>query len=387
MHICLLTRALPYHQYGGLESHTLTLAQALQNRGHNITILTSAELDKSEIHNQQSGINIISLPKTQPGKYTFSFFRESAKMINELDKKYRFDIIHSQGFAGFGYMFRKTKPLVITIHGTLTSETMLFPHKFSLPNLWKYRKRLGMRPLYHELLSKSDAVLVDSHFSEQLLLQENKKIKYKLAVVYLGIDTDFFVAYNKDKAKQQYGFSTDFLILAFGRITESKGYHILIEAVSRIKDTPYQVIIAGEGPYRSLLEKMVAEKRLSRILFLGKVAESQVPWLYSAADIFVHPDLTAPAFGLVAAESLSCGTPVIASNTGALPEVVTSEVGICIPAGNPEKLTDAIIKLYQDKSNRVQMGLRGRKRAVTLFTIDRMAEETETVYQKAVDSF
>ncbi|MDI6783807.1 MAG: glycosyltransferase family 4 protein, partial [bacterium] len=250
MRICLLTRALPYHQYGGLESHTVALAKALQNREHEITIITSAQPDDVRVENfQPLPFEIISLPKTQPGKYTFSFFRESAKVINQLDKQYQFDIIHSQGFAGFGYMFRKSKPLVVTIHGTLTSETMLFPQKFSLPNLWKYRKRLGVSPLYHQLLNRADAVLVDSHFSEQLLLREHKKIQPKLAVVYLGIDPDYFVPYDKIKARQQFGFSDEYLILALGRITESKGFQILLNAVNRIQDIPYQVVIAGEGPY------------------------------------------------------------------------------------------------------------------------------------------
>jgi L-malate glycosyltransferase len=391
MNICLLTRSLPYHQFGGLETHTITLAQGLVNRGHKITIITSSQPIKSAIRNSstealaqadpQSAINIVEIPKTLPGKYTLSFFRESVKLIDELDKINHFDIIHSQGFAAFGYMFFKTKPLVVTIHGTLTSETLLFPKKFSIPNLWKYRKRLGMGPLYRQLLSRSDMVLVDSHFSEQLLLHENKKLKSKLAVVYLGIDTNHFIPYDKTIAKQKLGFGTDFIILAFGRITESKGYHILIDAVSRIKNIPYQVIIAGDGPYRSQLEKMVKQHNFDRIRFLGNIAESQVPWLYSAADIFVHPDLTAPAFGLVAAESLSCGTPVIASNTGALPEVVTPEVGICVPAGDSKQLAEAILALYQNASKRNQMALATRKRAESMFTVERMAEEMERIYK------
>ncbi|MFB3894710.1 MAG: glycosyltransferase family 4 protein [bacterium] len=386
MHICLLTRALPSHQFGGLETHTLALAQGLVSRGHKVTIISSAKAVTAEFRSLYSQIKVVELPKTLPGKYSLSFFRESVKLIDELDKQESFDIIHSQGFAAFGYMFFKVKPLVVTIHGTLTSETMLFPKKFSIPNLWKYRKRLGISPLYRQLLSRADTILVDSHFSEQLLLQENETLNKKLAVVYLGIDTNHFISSDKTKAKPHFGIASDFLILAFGRITHSKGYHILIEALRKINNIPYQVIIAGDGPYRSQLEKMVKQYHLDRVTFLGKVAESEVPGLYRAADVFVHPDLTAPAFGLVAAEALSCGTPVIASHTGALPEVVTPEVGITIPPGDPETLASAMLELYLNSKRRNQMGIAARQRAESLFTLERMAAETESAYRKTVAS-
>ncbi|MDI6784795.1 MAG: glycosyltransferase family 4 protein, partial [bacterium] len=159
------------------------------------------------------------------------------------------------------------------------------------------------------------------------------------------------------------------------------GFQILLNAVNRIQDIPYQLVIAGEGPYRSQLEKMVKQNNLNRVRFLGNVPESQLPKLYSSADIFVNPDLTAPAFGLVAAEALSCGIPVIASNNGALPEVVTPEVGICVPAGDPEKLAIALRELYQDRTRRQQMSQEARNRVESLFTVDRLAEETEKVYK------
>lgn len=385
MNICLLTRALPEHQFGGLESHTVTLAQALQQRGHTVTIITSAKPNKSETCADVTGINIVNLPRTQPGRYTLSFFRESAKFIKELDKQEHFDIIHSQGFAGFGYMFRKTKPLVVTIHGTVTSETMLFAKKFSLPNLWRYRKRLGITPLYRQLLSRADAILVDSNFSKQLLLQEEPKLHPKLAMVYLGIDTDYFLPYDKIAAKQRFGFTSDFLILALGRITESKGFQVLLEAVTHINDISYQLVIAGDGPYRRQLEHMAVKNKINHIRFLGRVDISELPWIYSAADVFVNPDLAAPAFGLVAAEALSCGTPVLASNTGALPEIVTPEVGLCVPPNDATQLAAALRTLYQNKGTRWQLAQAARKRAESLFTVHRMAVETEKVYQRLED--
>ncbi|MCX7918796.1 MAG: glycosyltransferase family 4 protein [bacterium] len=382
MHICLLSRAIPIHHYGGLETHTFTLAHALQHRGHKITIITSAQFTPSAINNPPSAINIVYIPKTKPGRYSLSFFRESAKLINELDKQESFDIIHAQGFAGFGYMFKKTKPLVVTIHGTLTSETLLFTKKFSLSHLWKHRNRLGVTPLYHQLLTRADAIVVDSYFSKQLLLKDQKHIKPKLSVVYLGIDTAYFQPHNKSDAKQKFGFSSDLTLLAFGRIIESKGFQILLEAVINLKDIPYQLIIAGEGPYLIKLKERAKTRKLTQqVRFLGKVSEAELPYLYSAADIFIIPELTAPAFGLVAAEALACGTPVIASNTGALPEVVTPEVGICIPAGDTDKLANAIRELYQNKEKWNQMRYSARTRAETMFTVDRMAEETERIYK------
>src|SRR5208283_4207651 len=101
---------------------------------------------------------------------------------------------------------------------------------------------------------------------------------------------------------------------------------------------PISLVIAGDGDYRSALESDVQSRQLKNVTFLGKVEEAKLPALYSAADIFIHPDLTAPAFGLVAVESMACGTPVLASHTGALPEVLSSDSGFLFPRGDAHQL-------------------------------------------------
>ena len=176
MKICFLVRSLPCHIHGGLEYHTITLANSLAELGHSIVILTTQHENDQPCPLKYDNLEIIHLPNTKPAKYTPSFFSQTIKTLKEIKD---IDIVHSQGFAGFGYMFFKRYALVTTIHGTLTSETSLF-FNYSLQTLWKYRKRIVLHPLYHSLLNRSAKVLVDSEFSRDLVTLDFPLIANKI---------------------------------------------------------------------------------------------------------------------------------------------------------------------------------------------------------------
>ena len=102
------------------------------------------------------------------------------------------------------------------------------------------------------------------------------------------------------------------------------GLDTLIDAVDRVANhsPPFRVLIGGDGSLRPNLEKRVRDlRRESTVKFLGRLAESQIPLCYAAADCFILPTRALECFGLIVLESFAAGTPVIAARVAAIPEL------------------------------------------------------------------
>jgi glycosyltransferase involved in cell wall biosynthesis len=116
--------------------------------------------------------------------------------------------------------------------------------------------------------------------------------------------------------------------------------------------------------------------------FTGRLTHEELAQYYSAAQIAVVPSLY-EGFGLPAAEAMACGTPVIATTGGALPEVV-GDAGILVPPGSADALAAAIKQLLNDKQAQERMSEAGRKRVKEKFDWEQAARKTLEVYQEVL---
>lgn len=137
-------------------------------------------------------------------------------------------------------------------------------------------------------------------------------------------NSDFFVPYDKIKAKKEVGFENKFVVSFFGRLVEEKGVKVLIDAI-KLANKSITFAIYGEGPLVDLVEQ--ASKNYKNVIYMKTIPPQDLPLHYSAADLVIMPSLHEEGFGRVAAGALFCGTPVIASNRGALSDVVNDSVG------------------------------------------------------------
>ena len=119
-----------------------------------------------------------------------------------------------------------------------------------------------------------------------------------------------------------------------------------------------------------------------KVEFLGQVED--VPALFRSADLAVFPSRWEEAFGLVVAEAMACGTPVVASDAGGIPEVIgrDSRVGLVFRNGDVEDLEREIRYLITDPEMRARMGQAARERAEREFSIGRMVEEYASLYEE-----
>jgi glycosyltransferase involved in cell wall biosynthesis len=202
----------------------------------------------------------------------------------------------------------------------------------------------------------------------------------KEKIVYLpnAVDTDLFIPSQQKEEN---------LLLFVGRVTYSKGLHVLLEALSYVKN---QVRLAIIGPpdwdtdyYRNLLELIENQKRKKKheIRVLGAMDQADIVGWYQRASIFILPSLW-EGFPMTSLEALSCETPVITTPVGGIPELVKSyKNGILIPQKDPLKLAEAIQYLIDNKDIRTRMGEEGRKDIIREFSLRVITKRLETVYQ------
>jgi glycosyltransferase involved in cell wall biosynthesis len=155
-------------------------------------------------------------------------------------------------------------------------------------------------------------------------------------------------------------------VLTLRRLVPRTGVHVLVEAWRRGGFGPRaQLTIAGSGPEQGRLRKLAGDA--PSIRFLGHVPDSQLPDLYRAADLFVLPSVSGEGFGVVAAEALATGVPVIATSGGATGEIVRHGAdGFIVPAGDADAMAAAIRRFERDPALLARMAAEARRRAPQL---------------------
>ena len=186
-----------------------------------------------------------------------------------------------------------------------------------------------------------------------------------------------------EAVRRRYGLEGPFL-LSVGSLEPGKNRERLLQAFARLRarGPTHTLVIAGQPAWRHEGEEPLARRLglADAVRFLGHVPQADLPALYSGADLFVFPSLY-EGFGLPALEALACGTPVVASNVSALPEVV-GDAALQVSPLDVEALADAMERVLHDPRLRADLRERGLKRAAG-FSWERAARETLAVYEWA----
>lgn len=177
------------------------------------------------------------------------------------------------------------------------------------------------------------------------------------------------------------------LIVCAARLEPEKDVATLIDAMSIVRQQfPNTVcVVAGEGTLREQLQQQIAGSGMERsVRLLG--FRTDVASIINAGDLFVLPSVAEP-FGLALVEAMSLGKPVVAVAAGGPTEIVDEgRSGLLVPPRNAIELARAIVSLLASEESRRLMGLRGEERFRARFTVERMALETITVYERVLSS-
>lgn len=358
MKVLILSRSLPCHQLGGLEKYTMLLAQGLAARMDVETHILTTAHPKGYSELSEGNLHIHFIPNNNPGKYSLDTFRLFHIYTSELDKTYKFDVIHSQGFAGCLLIKKKNQKIILSPHGTLFSETALEKKYFAtltktekIKAIWQSKSRLAFIPSYKRLLNIADVIHADSNFIREYLISKYPVLESKISVIPLGIPPDKYPASDKIAAQKKLSANnTKTIFFSLGRHTKLKGFDLILKAAAMLRSDDYEVWIGGEGTMTGQYMRFAEENKISQIKFLGRIPENDIYDYYAAADYFIIPDISCPAFGLVALESLIQNTKVIASDSGALPEIVSLEFGRIFKRNDFDHLAKIMSEAIDDKN-------------------------------------
>jgi glycosyltransferase involved in cell wall biosynthesis len=162
----------------------------------------------------------------------------------------------------------------------------------------------------------------------------------RISVLRNGVDLDVFrpaASATPARARKR--------LLLVGHLKEGKGHRLAIDAMAELADA--ELVIVGDGPLRDDLERYARERGVQeRVRFAGRVAHAELPRFYNDADVLV---LASEREGMpnVVLEALACGTPVVATAVGGIPEVLTDPVaGVLMTSRSPRALVTAVEQLF-----------------------------------------
>jgi len=165
---------------------------------------------------------------------------------------------------------------------------------------------------------------------------------------------------------------------------------VLLRAFALIKRQlpEAKLIICGEGPERQKITNLIAELELNEsVSMLGFLHGDETKQVFGRASLVAIPSIWEEPFGLVAAEAMMMGRPVVASRTGGLPEVVEDgHTGFLVTPKDEEALATALLRLLCNRELANQMGAAGRRIALAQFTEENVTKGFLEVYQRLLDN-
>jgi alpha-maltose-1-phosphate synthase len=235
--------------------------------------------------------------------------------------------------------------------------------------------------------SASAIIAVSNGMAADILVSYPQVPADRVHVIHNGIDAQ---QYSPDPARDvldRYGIDADRPSVVFvGRVTRQKGLPVLLRAAERIDPAAQLVLCAGQADTAELQAEvtgLVDRLRATRsgvIWIPGMLAKAEVIQILSHATVFVCPSEYEP-LGIVNLEAMACGSAVVASAVGGIPEVVADgETGLLVPVGDEVALAGAVNVLIRDPARAAEFGAHGRQRAVAEFSWDRIADQTAELY-------
>ena len=241
-----------------------------------------------------------------------------------------------------------------------------------------------------DTLHRADRIVAVSEHERGNMIDFYEAPGDRIQVIPCGVDMDVFKPMPRDEARRELGLGDENVLLYVGRVQPLKGPELLLESVARLDlNEGLKVLIVGGDvtgdeevtKVRRLAEELGIDHLVS---FEGTVPHRRLVHYYNAADLCVVPSFY-ESFGLVAAEAMACGTPVVATAVGGLPETVKDGLnGSLVRDRNPEVLAEKISLLLNDVRLRGLLASRARESVAALdwpTVAGRVAGLYESVYQ------
>ncbi|MCX6784057.1 MAG: glycosyltransferase family 4 protein [candidate division WWE3 bacterium] len=340
MRVLMISSRFYPHQ-GGVEQVVLNLAKSFQCLGHQVlvvsarapwSLLPNEDVESVPVKRLFLGLPFRGLRSTLG--FVPLFFITLIKFINII-KVIKPDVINlhfvddAALYAWIISVLTGVK-LVVSLHGNDVE-------KFPIESAWS-------RFILKLVINRAVKVTVNSNYLLTKVEALVPGVSNKAVVIGNGLNLSEFVNVASYIASDPY-------ILGLGRLVAKKGFDVLLKAWAKLPvDFPYKLIIAGDGEERSNLEKLTNELSLtSKVTFLGAVTHKVALQLFKGAKLYILPSILEP-FGIVLLEAMALGCPIIASNTGGVPDLVKNDkTGVLFKTGDVTELSSKLVELIYDE--------------------------------------
>jgi phosphatidyl-myo-inositol dimannoside synthase len=332
---------------GGIEQYGGALSRALVDEGASVTVLAPAHPDAAA-HDVAFPCDVVrygSVGAKELGLLS-ALFRERGNGYDAL--------LCLQWTSAILPALERSTRLGIVCHG-----------KEVMPLAQRTLRARAERLARAQVLGRADHVFAVSAFTAEHAIAAGAK-RERTRVIHPGVDAAQYADAAADKSALRSQWGDHPLLLTVARLVERKGIDTVLRALPAIVEQHPGVryAIAGEGEDRGRLAALAAQLGVaSRVEWLGYVSHDRLGPLYASADLFVLPSRSIPeradieGFGLVLLEAQASGTPVIAAQSGGMPDAVHDGVsGVLIPPSDPAALARTASALLADDARREQMG-------------------------------
>jgi glycosyltransferase involved in cell wall biosynthesis len=301
-----------------------------------------------------------------------------------LPRAREFDVVHDNQSLGYGLLrlVRAGVPTVATVHHPVAIDRQL--ELAAAPTLLRrltLTRWYGFTAMQARVAPRLDAVTTVSESSRRDIETHLRVPAAGIEVVPVGIDPDVFTPPPAGRARE-----TDSVVVTTSADVPLKGLVHLLEALAKLRtERPVRLTVVGTarpgGPAESALDRLGLR---DAVRFTGPLPEADLVELLQTATVAAIPSLY-EGFSLPAVEAMACGTPLVTTDAGALPEVVGTQAGLRVRAGDVDELTAALRLVLENPSLQEQLGRAGRRRVLASYTWRATAERTADWYAEVLE--
>lgn len=372
---------------GGSERYFLDQKSLLEAHGHEVVTFSTRNVANERLSPGSRLVEAIDTEKPRASDIArFMYSRRNGRELRELVAEYAPRAAHLHIYYGqltasiLGALRKAGVPIVQTLHEyRLFCPVSTFHRDDNICDecvgnqFWRAAvNRCNRRSLARSMLSAAETYV--SHFvgAERAIDRFIAVSDFqRLKLIDAGIPASKICTIHnfKDVSRITPAVGHGRHFLYFGRLERLKGLFTLLDAAADLPDVP--LIIAGEGTARTALERVVSNRGLDHVSFVGFQSGDSLDELIRDSICTVLPSEWWETFGLTTLESFACGRPVVASRIGGIPEVIThGQDGLLVEPGSPEQLREQLEWMASHRDRAAEMGIEGRRTVERRFNPD-----------------
>lgn len=410
MRILVISNYYPPIELGGWEQLTCNVTNKLQERGHQVKVLTSNYLKETISISESNIYRSLFLESYDPQVYHPGYTlnhrrqeRENNEIISSLVSDFRPGIVFINGMWNLPYSIAKRAeelaPGRVAYYIASYWPTELDAHTayWSSPaeKSWRqYPKSLLASVVKKTMLSSTprsqldfELVLCVSAFIRDYMVEEVGVPRENTRVVHNGIELDLF------KIKSPNPEDGKLRLLYAGRLSPDKGVHTIIESFAIIKENhsqlPMILSIYGSGAddYTKHLKQLTKKYELEKwVQFKGVVPRDEMPEVFRGHDVLLFASIWAEPLARILQEAMACGLLVIGTSTGGSAEILQDgKNSLTFEAENAQMLAGKITLVHNDRGLIARLAKAGRRTVEEEFSIERMVDEIEMSFTQLLE--